>query len=115
MNILLLEDDQALNRVITKILTLDKHIVTSTHNGRELLDIIEKPFDLYILDINVPHINGLQLLEKLQKCFDVEVIIMSANSDVDSINKAYALGAKEYLQKPFQIKELRDMIDKLFV
>ena len=113
MNILLLEDDHSLNRAITKVLTIEKHNVTSAHSGKELLDIIDTPFDIYILDINVPHIDGLTLLEKLQKIFHAQVIIISANSDNYSIQRAMRLGARFYLTKPFHLTELREAITQI--
>ncbi len=114
MNILLLEDNIALNRAITKVLKLDDNIVTSYLDGQEVLNNIHIHYDMYILDINVPNINGLELLDLIyQQNNSAKVIIISSNSDVYSLQKAYKLGCIDYLNKPFHLEELRIKINKL--
>jgi len=116
MNILLLEDNIALNRALLKVLQLDDHRVTSYLDGQQVLDSLNINYDLYILDINVPNINGLELLDLIyRKNNSSKVIIISSNSDVDSLQKAYKLGCIDYLNKPFHLEELRIKIDKLNV
>lgn len=116
MNILLLEDNIALNRAILKVLQLDDNMVTSFTDGQDVLDTLHTRHDLYILDINVPNINGLELLDLIYKNDNYsKVIIISANSDVGSLQKAYKLGCIDYLNKPFHLEELRIKINKLSV
>ncbi len=116
MNILLLEDNIALNRAILKVLQLDDNMVTSFTDGQDVLDTLHTRHDLYILDINVPNINGLELLDLIYKNNNYsKVIIISANSDVGSLQKAYKLGCIDYLNKPFHLEELRIKINKLSV
>lgn len=63
MKILLLEDDAALNRAIKKVLELDNsNNVESFLDGQDVLDALHRSYDLYIMDVNVPSINGLDLL-----------------------------------------------------
>jgi len=114
MKILLLEDDVALNRAIKKITELDAHVTDSYVDGRDVLDDIDDVYDLYILDINVPHVNGLELLKIInERNALAQVIIISANTDLLSIEKAYASGCIDYLRKPFHLQELRIKISKL--
>ncbi len=114
MKILLLEDDVALNRAIKKVTQLDKHLTCSFLDGQDVLDNLEENYDLYILDINVPNINGLELLKLIHKKDSTpKVIIISSNTDIDSLQKAYELGCDDYLKKPFHLEELRIKIDKL--
>ncbi len=116
MKILLLEDNIALNRAIVKILKLDNHEVTSYINGQDVLENLTEKYDLYIFDINVPSIGGLELLELIHtNDKSSKVIITSANSDVDSLKKAYALGCMDYLNKPFHLEELRIKIARVNV
>lgn len=113
MKILLLEDDVALNRAIKKVTQIDKHITSSYLDGQDVLDNLDEYFDLYILDINVPNINGLELLDLiLTKDTNSKVIIISSNTDIISLQKAYKLGCVDYLKKPFHLEELRIKIDK---
>ena len=114
MKILLLEDDVALNRAIKKVTELDKHFTTSYLDGEDVLNSLDEDYELYILDINVPNINGLELLNLIYtKNNSAKVIIISANTDIVSLQKAYKLGCVDYLKKPFHLEELRIKIDKL--
>jgi len=114
MNILLLEDDIALNKAIKKVLELDHHFVDTFLDGQDLIDGLEVRYDLYILDINVPHISGLELLDiLLGQNSQAKVIMISSNTDIQSIQTAYDLGCVDYLKKPFHITELRAKIGRL--
>lgn len=114
MKILLLEDDISLNKAIKKVLELDYHIVNTFTDGQELLDSLDQSYDLYILDINVPHISGLELLDMILLQNDqAKVIMISSNTDVQSIQIAYNSGCVDYLKKPFYIAELRAKISRL--
>ncbi len=108
MNILLLEDTQVLNKAITQLLKMDNHTVLSFVDGADALNNIDNDIDLYILDITVPNINGLELLESILNYNAVaKVIIMSADTSIDTISKAYELGSIDFVKKPFEIKELQ--------
>ncbi len=115
MKILLLEDDHLLNSAICKFLTLKGHKTCSFRDGRAALKSIEEePYDLLLLDINVPHINGLMVLENLQKQkIQLHTIFISAIIDIEYINQAFHLGCDDYLKKPFHLRELELRIDKL--
>lgn len=114
MKILLLEDNTALNKAILKVLKLDNHTVDSYTDGQEVLNAITDSYDLYILDINVPHINGLELLDLISTHnSQAKVIMISANTDMYSLQEAYKLGCVDYLKKPFHLEELRVKIDNL--
>jgi DNA-binding response OmpR family regulator len=113
MKILLLEDDTALNRAIKKITELDGHITTNYFDGQDVYDSLDDKYDLYILDINVPNINGLELLKLIHAKNNIsKVIIISANSDIHSLTEAYKFGCIDYLKKPFHLEELRIKIAK---
>lgn len=114
MKILLLEDDTALNRAIKKVLELDNHIVSSFFDGDDVLNISSFNYDLYILDVNVPNINGLELLNIIYtQNPNSKIIIITSNTDEQTLTKAYNLGCIDYLQKPFHLAELRIKVEKL--
>jgi diguanylate cyclase (GGDEF)-like protein len=116
MNIVLLEDDIALNKAIRKVLELDGHHVDSFFNGKEIMNALDKHYDLYILDINVPHMSGLDILDSiLLQNKRSKVIMISSNTDIQSIQKAYDIGCVDYIKKPFHIAELRAKINHLQV
>ncbi len=115
MKILLLEDDVLLNKSIVKYLESTGHIVESFRDGQNAFDAIcNKDFDLLILDINVPRIDGLTLLEKIyDKKIQPRAIFISALIDIEEISRAFELGCYDYLKKPFHLKELTLRIDKM--
>jgi len=115
MKIFLLEDEIMLQSSIEEYLESYGYVVKSCEDGLEALNIIKKSsFDLLILDINTPSINGLELIEELQKLnIYTPTIYISALTEIDYIEKAYSLGCYDYLKKPFHLKELALHIDKL--
>jgi len=115
LKILLLEDELMLNQAIQEFLESLGHIVIDTLDGREALQAIENDsFDLLILDINVPHIDGLSLLEALHvKKIFIPAIYISALVDIEDISRAFDLGCYDYLKKPFHLKELALRIEKV--
>jgi len=114
MNILLLEDDISLHKAIKKVLELTNSDVHSFFDGNEVLLKIDNHFDLYILDINVPNINGLELLNMIyNQNKNAKIIMISSNTDLNTLNKAYKLGCIDYLRKPFHLQELRMKINRL--
>jgi len=115
MKILLLEDDVMLNRAITQYLQQTGHEIRSARDGNNCLRILdEETFDLLILDINVPDINGFEILEKLhEKNQIIPTIYISALIDIEEISRAFELGCYDYLKKPFHLKELTLRINKI--
>ena len=115
MKILLVEDDIMLNEMITEYLTSTGHVIKNAKTGTESLDILEKEkFDLLILDINLPDVDGFTILEKMheQKRM-IPTIYISALIDIEEISRAFDLGCFDYLKKPFHLKELTLRINKI--
>lgn len=115
MKILLLEDDFMLNEMIVEYLTSTGHIIKSTNTGTECLELLDKEkFDLLILDINVPDIDGFTILERLhEQKREIPTIYISALIDIEDISRAFDIGCYDYLKKPFHLKELTIRINKI--
>ena len=115
MKILLLEDDLMLNSAIKKYLETTGHVIDSFRDGEEAFNTLQtQSFDLLILDINVPKLDGLTLLEKLYDTkTQTPAIFISALIDIEEISRAFELGCYDYLKKPFHLKELSLRIDKM--
>jgi DNA-binding response OmpR family regulator len=115
MKILLLEDDHLLNDAITKYIKTLGHIVANFRNGDDAYEAIKtNSFDLLILDINVPGLDGFALLEEVHKLkIQIPTIYISALADIEDISHAFDLGCHDYLKKPFHLKELTIRIDKI--
>jgi len=108
MKILLLEDDAVLAESLKEYLELEGYEVESVGSGEEVFDrTFEQVYDLYILDINVPDINGLEVLKALKEADDpTPAIYISAMTDIQSITQGFEAGAIDYLKKPFDPEEL---------
>lgn len=115
MKILLLEDDFMLNNAISQYLQKIGHTITAVRDGRECLELtLTQKFDLSILDINVPGVDGLTILEELHARKRVmPVIYISTLIDIEDIARAYELGCSDYIKKPFHLRELNLRINKI--
>lgn len=114
MKILLLEDNKRLNQSIVKRLQLKQYEINSFEDGQKALDNIYNGYDCFILDINVPSLDGIDVLKEIRDHYaNVPVIIISSNIDLDTIKDAYGSGCNDYLKKPFYIDELELKIEKL--
>ena len=114
MKILLLEDNQKLNDTITKRLKIKGYNLLSFTDGAEAFEAVSDGFSCFILDINVPNIDGIKILKKIREYYPtLPVIIISASVELDMIKQAYDLGCNDFLKKPFFIDELEIKIEKL--
>ncbi|HEX7064371.1 MAG TPA: response regulator transcription factor [Bacillales bacterium] len=105
--ILVVEDDQDLNRLITSSLKREAFQVEQAYDGEMAKDIITSgEFDLVILDLMIPYIDGLELLRIIRQTQQIPVLILSAKAeDTDKI-VGLGLGADDYMTKPFSMSEL---------
>lgn len=105
-HILLVEDDEAISEMVDNYLTMEGFQVTTATNGEEALqNCLQNIFDLVILDIMIPKLNGLEVLKIIREQAALPIIIMSAkDSDVDKA-LGLGLGADDYIAKPFSMLE----------
>jgi class 3 adenylate cyclase len=102
----LVVDDNPTNRdILCRLLLRQGHKVATAVNGRQALDMLQaEPFDLVLLDIMMPELNGFQVLDRLkadEHLRDVPVIMISALDQDDAVLRCIAMGAEDYLPKPF--------------
>jgi len=108
MKIMLLEDDVALNGTICEVLkTIERCDVDTYYDGESAAKSLNNIYDLYIIDLNVPNLNGIDFL-KLLKAHDINTpaLIISADTDIQTITQAYNIGCNDFLKKPFYVEEL---------
>ncbi len=109
MKILLLEDEYSLRISIEEFLEDLDYDVHSFKNGEEAFDaIFSTHFDLLLLDVNVPGINGFDLLRAIRKeNIKIPTIFMTARTQIQDFEEGYACGCCDYIRKPFDLTELQ--------
>ena len=115
MRILIVEDEVPVARQIAAALTEDGHDPTAVYSGEAALDEVSKrPFDLIVLDVRLPGIDGFELLQRLRtEHLASRVLLLTARSAVDDRITGLQLGADDYLPKPFAMRELVARVDAL--
>lgn len=108
VEILVVEDDLRLATLLRQELAQGGYRVEVVHNGTDaLLKADERPFDLVILDLNLPDIDGLEVAARLRHDSEVSILMLTARGDVGSRVEGLYAGASDYLTKPFSVQELR--------
>lgn len=113
-SVLIVEDDDVMRETLSDVLKRGGYEVYSENSGSGALSIIKKNIiDLILLDMRLPDVDGLEILKKIKE-FDTEilVIIMTAYSDVQTAVTAMKSGAYHYINKPFELEELKLLIEK---
>ncbi len=111
LNILIVEDEQAIANLIYLNLSDEGYRCVCAFDGKQAADMIEKEsYDLILLDIMLPEIDGYELLEYI-KPTETPVIFITAKGSVSDRIKGLKLGADDYLVKPFQIGELSARVE----
>jgi two-component system, chemotaxis family, chemotaxis protein CheY len=117
--ILIVDDSQLIHSMYRLVLSKYKNCkIADAMNGLEALDVLsrESDFDLILLDINMPVMNGLQFMEKLKKenlysC--IPIVVISTEGKEEDTLMALKLGASGYVVKPFKPNMLYELIDKI--
>lgn len=110
--ILIVEDDYTMNKLIQYNLKDLGKKIDSVYNGKDALELLEvTKYDLLILDVNLPYINGWKICkEATEKDNDIAVIFLTVNDLDEDIIKGYKLGAVDYITKPFSVEILKHKI-----
>ncbi len=106
-NIMVVDDDLEMLRLVKRTLELEGHDVTVAADGSSALMLFrDREPDLVILDIMMPGPDGFQVLELIRQRSNIPVLMLTARCEVTSVDKALALGADDYVRKPFRPREL---------
>ncbi len=106
-SILLVEDDNDIAELIALYLRRDSYEAVIAQTGEDALERIqEKPWDLFLLDLNLPGIDGFRVLEEIRSCSKSPVIVVTARTDEADAIYGLGAGADEYVTKPFSPKVL---------
>jgi len=115
VKILLLEDDEVLSQSLKFVLEDAGYFIDLVKNGEDALTkSYESQYDLYLLDVNVPFINGFDFLKSLRDSGDkTSAFFITALVDIESFSKGFEVGADDYIKKPFDVDELLIRINSL--
>ncbi len=113
---ILITDDSEMNRAILAEMLGDKYHIIEAEDGRAAIDIIEKnkDIDLLLLDINMPEVDGFTVLQTMNEKHWIDkipVVMISSESSVSIVEKAYDLGATDYISRPFDMAIVRRRVE----
>ncbi len=107
MCIMVVDDEQVILKLLSRTLEPEGYSVVLADNGSSALTLLEncRP-DLVILDIMMPGLNGFQVLDLIRQRSNIPVIMLTARCEVTTLRDALAIGADDYVRKPFHTQEL---------
>jgi DNA-binding NtrC family response regulator len=115
INTIVIDDDKEVRKMLVLILKSYGHLVETAENGKKAIQMCEKtPFDVALIDIELPDINGTELLHILkEKRPKMVKIIITGHPSIENAAKSVNEQADGYIMKPFNVPELLMLIDKL--
>lgn len=115
IRILVVEDEMSMQKALCNGLKKYGYAVDPANDGEQALELIEiNPYDVVVLDLNLPKINGIEVLKEIRKTKrELRVLILSARAEVEDKIIGLDAGANDYLSKPFHFKELEARIRAL--
>src|SRR6478672_8924800 len=113
-NILIVDDEQSYRQLLSLVFEGDGHSVRTAMNGRDALEKLqEEPADVVISDVKMPDIDGIEMLRAVRETLpDLGVVLMTAFASVETAREAFKLGADDFIQKPFDVEELKLIVKK---
>lgn len=104
-NVLVVDDYESMRSLLERVLRTQGHLVTTAASGREALEILRtQPIDLVVLDVMMPEMSGIEVLERIKAnpvTHEIPVLVVSADTDTDKVVACINLGAEDYMLKPF--------------
>lgn len=113
-NILIVDDEQSYRQLLSLVFEGDGHTIRTASNGREALSLLQiEPADVVISDVRMPDMDGIEMLSSVRESQpDLGVVLMTAFASVETAREAFKLGADDFIQKPFDVEELKLIVKK---
>lgn len=113
-NILIVDDEQSYRQLLTLVFEEQGNKIRTAMNGRQALEALaEEPADIVISDVKMPDMDGIEMLRSLRETQpDLGVVLMTAFASVETAREAFKLGADDFIQKPFDVEELKLIVRK---
>ena len=113
-NLLIVDDEQGMRQLLTLVFARAGHQVRTAENGRRALELLrEQSSDLIVSDVKMPDMSGIELLRAVRGLLpNVAVVLMTAFATVETAREAFKLGADDFIQKPFDVDELKLIVER---
>lgn len=113
-NLLIVDDEQSYRQLLSLVFESEGHTVRTAINGREALEMLQaQPAELIVSDVRMPDMDGISLLRETRELYpDIGIVLMTAFATVDTAREAFKLGADDFIQKPFDVEELKLIVKK---
>jgi CheY-like chemotaxis protein len=117
--VLIAEDSSVIQNLTKKILSIQNYEISSVKNGQQVLDALEaEPFDIILMDINMPVMDGIECTEKIRSLDDevkskIPIIAITGNARNLSLEENQEIGINEFLQKPLNFDQLVTLVKEL--
>ncbi|OCA96396.1 response regulator transcription factor [Clostridium beijerinckii] len=105
-NILVVEDDEEINNLISEALIKENYNIIQAFDGKQAIEKYNKEYQLVILDLMLPYLDGIEVLRRIRELSTVPVIILSAKDEETDRIIGLSMGADDYMIKPFSVREL---------
>jgi DNA-binding response OmpR family regulator len=114
MHILVVDDEAGLRELLRRALQNVGYVVTTAGSGQEALDLFTATsFDMVLVDVKMPGMDGFTLCSELRRRSDVLIVLITAINQTDDIVYGYSIGADDYITKPFQLLDVTTRIQVL--
>jgi len=113
-NILIVDDEQSYRQLLSLVFEGDGHTIRTAANGLEALRLLQaEPADVVISDVKMPDMDGIEMLRSIRETLpDLGIVFMTAFASVEAAREAFKLGADDFIQKPFDVEELKLIVKK---
>ncbi|MEO7538427.1 MAG: sigma-54 dependent transcriptional regulator [Pyrinomonadaceae bacterium] len=113
-NILIVDDEQSYRQLLTLVFEEQGNTIRTAMNGRQALELLDaEPADVIISDVKMPDMDGIEMLRSVRQTLpELGVILMTAFASVETAREAFKLGADDFIQKPFDVEELKLIVKK---
>ena len=110
-HILVVDDEPAMLQLIRRVLEKDRHFISLISDARTAINMNFSKYDLILLDIMMPGLDGFELCSQIRSCADCPIIFLTAKIQEADIVRGLGLGADDYITKPFGTDELRARVN----
>ncbi len=114
LKVLLVDDDADTRQIVSVMVAKAGHVLLTTGSGKDALALLRREkVDVILLDIMMPEMDGLSILETIRATSDAPILMLTAISNATIMQQSYYLGADDYIVKPFTREKLIDRIERL--